>query len=149
MNGPSATNRQPNSALPTGRLLLGQLAGGCIAAVLWLLGTLGGGYGSSILQQGLIEVAMVTAITLVCTVAIAPWTVRPAGTWAMVLITTSMVRLVVIAGLSLLLYSAARMAPKALVVSAFVTIAAILITETLVTARFFSRLSPDNPATNA
>lgn len=149
MSGPSTTSRQPASALPTGRLLIGQVAAGCIAAILWLLGTLVGGFGTPILLQGLIEVALVTAVALLCTLAIAPWTVRPAGTWAMVLITTSLVRLVVIAGLSLLLYSAARMAPKALVASAFVTIAAILITETLVTARFLSRLSPDSTATKA
>ncbi|MDG2422610.1 MAG: hypothetical protein P8M22_01390 [Phycisphaerales bacterium] len=62
--------------------------------------------------------------------------------------TTSLVRLVIIIGLSLLLYSAARMAPKALVVSAFVTIAAVLIAETLVTTRFLSRLKSESKTTS-
>ena len=131
-----------------GTLLLGQLVAGCIAAILWTLGTLGGGFGTTVLFEGLAEVGLVTAVALLCTIAIAPWTVRPAGTWAIVLMTTSLVRLVIIIGLSLLLYSAARMAPKALVVSAFVTIAAVLIAETLVTTRFLSRLKSESKTTS-
>tara|TARA_B100002051_G_scaffold154934_1_gene146470 strand:+ start:802 stop:1251 length:450 start_codon:yes stop_codon:yes gene_type:complete len=144
---PSEPGKQPSAPLPTKALLVGQFAAGCIAAVLWSLGTILGGFGSSLLVEGLIEIGLVTGVVLACTLAIAPWTVRPAGTWAVVLIATSLVRLVVITGLTLLLYSAARMAPKALVVSAFVTIATVLIAETLVTTRFLSRLSSERKAT--
>ena len=134
-----AGSQQPSAALPTKQLLVGQAAGGLLAGLLWLLGTWVGEFGATILQAGLIEVGLVVTIALVGTLIITPWKVRPIGTWAIVLITTSLVRLVVITGLTLVLYSAAQMAPKALVVSAFMTILAILIIETLVAARFMSQ----------
>ena len=145
----SGPEKQLSAPLPTGALLTGQFAAGCIAAVLWTLGTLAGGFGTETLLEGLVEVGLVTGVVLACTCAIAPWTVRPAGTWAVILIATSLVRLVVITGLTLLLYSAARMAPKALLVSAFVAIATVLIAETLVTTRFLSRLTRRSKPTSS
>jgi uncharacterized membrane protein YqjE len=62
----------------------------------------------------------------------------------MILLGSSLVRLILITGLSLLLYSAALMAPKALVISAFLPIATILVLETVFIARFLTRLSPVN-----
>ena len=62
----------------------------------------------------------------------------------MILLGSSLVRLVLITGLSLLLYSAAQMAPKAVVISAFLPVATILVFETVVIARFLTNLSPVN-----
>ncbi|MCH2132622.1 MAG: hypothetical protein MK116_02615 [Phycisphaerales bacterium] len=141
MTPPAVPSRQPEWAYPTATLLTGQVLATAAAAVLWVAGTLIGGFGTTILVAGLIEIGLVTAIAVLGTLAIRPWVVRPAGTWAVMLIATSLVRIVVIAGLSVLLYSAARMAPKALLVSGFLAILGILIVETLITARFQNRLS--------
>ena len=140
---------QPTAPLPTAQLLLAQFAAGCLAAIFWTLGTMISGFGSGVLLEGLAEIGLVTGVVLACTLAIAPWIARPAGTWAVMLITTSLIRLVIITGLTLLLYSAARMAPKALLVSAFVAIATVLIAETLVTTRFLSRLTGRSKPTSS
>lgn len=144
MNTPSGTNKQPITALPTGTIIVVQALGGVLAGCLWILGTLIGGFGADPILPGLLEIALVTTVTVACTLAITPWTLRPVGTWAMILLGSSLVRLILITGLSLLLYSAALMAPKALVISAFLPIATILVLETVFIARFLTRLSPVN-----
>ena len=133
---------QPESALPMTSLLVGHCLAGAGAALLWLAGTLGSGQSRPILVAGLIEVALVTTLAVGSILVILPWRIRPVGTWAVVLITTSLVRVIVTIGLSVLLYSAAQLAPKALVVSAFVAFIAGLVVETTITSRFMSRLRP-------
>lgn len=142
MNTPSDSNKQPITALPTKLIILAQILAGVIAGGLWILGTLIGGFGPDLILPGLVEIALVVCVTVVCTLAIMPWTPRPVATWAMILIGSFLVRVILITGLSLLLYSAALMAPKALVISAFLPIAMILALENVVIARFLTSLSP-------
>lgn len=144
MNDSSGTQKQPITPLPTPRIIIAQLLASGLAGGLWVLGTLIGGFGSNLVGPGLLEIALVCGVAIGCTLAITPWTHRPAGTWAMILLAASLVRLILITGLSLLLYSAALMAPKALVISAFLPIATILAFETFVIARFLTSLSPEH-----
>ena len=142
MNPPSGSNKQPITALPTKLILLAQILAGALAGALWILGTLIGGFGPDLILPGLLEIALVLCVTVLCTLAITPWTPRPVATWAMIVIGSSLVRLILITGLTLLLYSAALMAPKALVISAFLPIATILVLENVVIARFLTSLPP-------
>ena len=144
MNDSRGSNQQPVTPLPTSKIIIGQILGGVLAAILWILGTLLGGFGSELARLGLLEIGLVIVVAVACSLAITPWTPRPVGTWAMILLGSSLVRLVLITGLSLLLYSAAQMAPKAVVISAFLPVATILVFETVVIARFLTNLSPVN-----
>ncbi|MBG84383.1 MAG: hypothetical protein CMJ40_07555 [Phycisphaerae bacterium] len=144
MNPPTGPHKQPITPLPTRSIILAQILAGAIACGLWILGTLIGGFGADLILPGLLEIGLVIFVTVICTLVITPWTPRPVATWAMILIGSSLVRLILITGLSLLLYSAALMAPKALVISAFLPIATILALETVVIARFLTSLSPVN-----
>ena len=146
MNPSQTSVKQASLALPTGLLMSGQVLAAIIAAVLWVLGVLSGGFGGTILFQGLVEIALVMVISLGGILAIRPGVARPAVSWAVLFIAGSLVRLVVTAGLSLLLYSAAHMAPKALVVSGFMAFIASLIIEAVITARLLSRVSPESTA---
>ncbi len=142
MNTSTATAHQPVTPLPTKKIVIGQVLAGTVAAGLWVLGLIIGGFGPDLILPGLLEIALVICVAVACTLAITPWTPRAVGTWAMILLGSSLVRLILITGLSLLLYSAALMAPKAMVISAFLPIATILVLETVVIARFLTSLSP-------
>ena len=144
MNLPQTSVKQASLSLPSGLLMSGQVLAAIIAAVLWVLGVLSGGFGGTILFEGLVEIALVMVLALAGILAIRPGVPRPAVTWAVLFIAGSLVRLVVTAGLSLLLYSAAHMAPKALLVSGFVAFMVSLIIETVITARLLSRVSPES-----
>ena len=143
---PQPSANQASLSLPTGLLMSGQVVAALIAAILWVLGVLTGGFGTSILLQGLLEITLVMILAMAGILAIRPGVTRPAVSWAVLFIAGSLGRLVVTAGLSLLLYSAAHMAPKALLVSGFMAFMASLIIEAVITARLLSRVTPESTA---
>ena len=148
MTAPPA-RKQPELALPTSQLLVGHVLAGAAAAILWTLGVLEGGHGTTLLLQGLCEVLLVVLVAAGTTLLLQPWVVRPAMTWAMLVLGGSLLKLVLTASLSVLLYFAAQMPVKGLLIAGFVAFLSNLIIETILIARSLSRAPlPEPPPTS-
>jgi hypothetical protein len=144
----SIASRIPTGPLPTTTLLVGNLLVGLLIGALWAGITMLLGLEREITLAGLTEIGLVTVVGIAAIFAMTPWKMRPATGWLTTIFTVELVRLAATIGLTVLLYSATRMAPKALLVSAFSAFVGILIIETTITARSLGQLSPPDPTTH-
>ena len=135
-------SNQPAVQLPTATLIRADLAATLVAVALGLGGTLLLGKGLQMGLQTALGAGLAGVVALAGTWLIGPDKTRPVLLWANLLIALASGRLVVSAGAILLLYFAAQMSASALLCGMLLTLAIVLLAETIIAARCFSKATP-------
>ena len=134
--------RQAETDLPLDRLLLGNLAAGCIAACLGLGAAASLGLGLTTGGFTALGAGLAGGVAIAGTLIVQPGRKRPILHWATLLIALASGRLVVSAGGCLLLYFAAQMPVAPLLVGMFLTLVIALFIDTRIAVRRFKQATP-------
>lgn len=130
------TNEGPTIALPTRRLLAAALIACAVAAAGWSLVAWLGGFATNEILVGPCGAAIVAAAMVAGVLTIGPWKRRPVGLWTTFWMAATIIRMLLTAACTLLLYSAASFGAVALVAAVVGAYLLALLAEVLVLARF-------------
>lgn len=133
--------KSPEIALSFRKIATAQCIATFLAAVLWVAGSLVGGFGGKIAGTGAIESMLLLIVSLVVLVLFSPNKKRPIATLATLWSATSFIRFLAALGASTLLYYAAQFGLRPLLFSFLWTAVFLLVAETKVLASILSKTS--------
>ena len=122
--------KSPEIALSFRKIATAQCIATFLAAVLWVAGSLAGGFGGKIAGTGAVESTLLLIVSLVVLVLFSPNKKRPIATLATLWSATSFIRFLAALGASTLLYYAAQFGLRPLIFSFLLTSVFLLIAET-------------------
>ena len=131
----------PTTSFSFRRLAGAQLVASSIAAILWVVGSLVGGYGKQIAFAGIAETAVLFATSFVFLVVFIPSKKRPVATAATLWSAGSFLRFLAALGVSILLYYAAQFGVRPLMFSFLLSAVLLLICETRVIAHDLTNIN--------
>lgn len=120
----------PEIALSFRKIATAQCLAAFLASVLWVAGSLLGGFGGKIAGTGAVEATLLLIVSLIVLILFSPNKKRPIATLATLWSATSFIRFLAALGASTLLYYGAQFGLRPLIFSFLLTSVFLLIAET-------------------